>query len=87
MNFYNIPSYSIFYRLYSTPINLYKQNNYCNDGDNVRFPWYNDNAVITIEGPTDKHSIVQVLVRLNFFLSNFKSGINSNQKFYLTNLT
>ena len=58
---------SIFYRLYSTPINLYKQNNYCNDGDNVRFPWYNDNAVITIEGPTDKHSIVQVLVRLNFF--------------------
>ena len=61
---YNIPYFSIIFRFYSTIVNLYKQKLYCNDGDNVRFPWYDDNSIVTLEGPTENHSIVQVLVRL-----------------------
>ena len=40
---------------------------YCHDGDNT-FPWYEKNEIVTLEGPTNKHSVVQVLVSILLFL-------------------
>ena len=48
-------------------INLDKGMRYCNDGDNA-FPWYDKDEIATIEGPTNKHAIVQVMVRNSIFL-------------------
>ena len=48
-------------------ISLDKGMRYCNDGDNIAFPWYDKKEIVTIEGPTNKHSIVQVLVSDYFF--------------------
>ena len=47
-------------------INLDKGMRYCNDGDNA-FPWYDKDEIVTIEGPTNKHAIVQVMVRNSVF--------------------
>ena len=51
---------------------LQKGYKYCNDGNNISFPWFQcsekPDSFVTIEGPTNKYSIVHVLVIvINYF--------------------
>ena len=59
------------YRESYADINHDKGMKYVNDGDNESFPWYDWNAIVTLEGPTSKHSVVEVLVSI-FDLGFFK---------------
>ena len=60
--------YNFIFRAFENVINFELGKKYCNDGDFV-FPWYDEESIVTIEGPTSQHSIVQVLVRLLHFFS------------------
>ena len=49
-------------------LGLDKEQKYCIDNDNVSFPWYHHDSVVTIEGPTNKYSIIHVRVSISNLL-------------------
>ena len=73
--------------MFSSLFGLKKNGNkYCNDGNNNSFPWYRTryekaDEFITIEGPTNKYSIVHIVVCTVFLFNAIFPYCSLNSKY------